>query len=88
MARTPPPEGYRYDNQPPASHPTRSAYQRDQSFGWVPPAASGSNPNARRTSKWIGIGDASAHPIFGAYEFTVADQKSGSRGQRRPPYGS
>lgn len=86
MARVPPAEGYRYQNQPPASHPTRSQYQRDQSFGWVPPAASGSNPNARRNSKWIGIGDASAHPIFGAYDFQTGDQGR-SQGRRRPEYG-
>jgi hypothetical protein len=54
MARTPPAEGYRYSNQPPDSHPVRSAYQRDQSFGWVPPAASGRRP---RGGDWIGIGD-------------------------------
>ena len=79
--RVPPAEGYRYENQPPDSHPTRSRYQRDQSFGWVPLAASGSSP--RRNSKWVGIGDKSANPIFGNYQFTIDDQKRGSRGRRR-----
>ena len=81
--RTPPAEGYRYGNMPPDPHPTRSPYQISQSFGWVPLAASGSNPNARRSSKWVGIGDKSANPIFGNYAFQTGDQPSGSRGRRR-----
>lgn len=88
MARTPPAEGYRYGNVPPASHPVRSAYQRDQSFGWVPPAASGSNPR-RRPGGWIDIGDKSAagQQLFGNWDFQTGDQGR-SRGTRRPDYGS
>jgi hypothetical protein len=79
--RVPPAEVTRWDNVAPDPHPTRSPYQRSQSFGWVPLAASGSSP--RRNSKWVPIGDASAHAIFGNYAFTTGDQPSGSRGQRR-----
>jgi hypothetical protein len=86
MARTPPAEGYRYGNVPPDSHPVRSVYQRDQSFGWVPPAASGRRP---RGGDWIGIGDHSAagQRLFENVNFTVGDQGK-SRGRRRPSYGS
>ena len=55
-----------FSNYPPASHPVRSRFQRDQSFGWVPPAASGSNPGG---AGWVKIGDKSANPIFGNFEF-------------------
>jgi hypothetical protein len=82
MARTPPAEGYRFGNSPPDPHPTRSRYQLDQSFGWVPPAASGRRP---RGGDWIGIGDGSAagRRLFGNWDFQTGDQGR-SRGRRRP----
>jgi hypothetical protein len=86
MPRTPPAEGYRYNNSPPASHPVRSQYQRTQSFGWIPPAASGSNP---RGGDWIPIGPGSqaGRRLFQTRTFTVGDQGK-SFGIRRPDYGS
>jgi hypothetical protein len=86
MSRVPPAETYRYGNSAPDSHPIRSVYQRDSSFGWVPTAASGRRP---RGGDWIGIGDHSAagQRLFEAREFTVGDQGK-SRGRRRAPYGS
>jgi hypothetical protein len=70
-----------YSNYPPASHPVRSQYQRDQNFGWVPSAASGRKP---RGGDWIGIGDASpaGRRLFENVEFTTGDQGR-SRGSRR-----
>ena len=79
--RVPPAEGYRYGNLPPDPHPTRSVYQRDQSFGWVPLSAGRSTP--QRNGKWVPIGDKSANPIFGNYAFQTGDQPTGSRGRRR-----
>jgi hypothetical protein len=87
MARTPPAERYRYENQPPSSHPVRSQYQLDQNFGWLEGAKTAvSNP---RGGDWVRIGDQFevGRRLFGNWDFQTGDQGR-SRGRRRPDYGS
>jgi hypothetical protein len=86
MPRTPPAEGYRYNNSPPASHPVRSRYQFDQSFGWLEGA--GTTTSNPRGGDWVRIGAGSVvgERLFENREFTVNDQGK-SRGRRRPEYG-
>jgi hypothetical protein len=75
-----------YSNYPPASHPVRSQFQKDQSFGWLEGAKTAvSNP---RGGDWVQIGDHSVvgRRFFERVQFTTGDQGR-SRGQRREPYG-
>ena len=76
-----------FSNYPPASHPVRSRFQRDQSFGWLEGAGtSGSNPGGGGS---VVISDASpvGSRLFENADFTTGDQGR-RRGGRRPPYGS
>jgi hypothetical protein len=74
-----------FSNYPPASHPVRSRYQRDQSFGWLAGAGTTtSNPGGG--GGWVKISDTSpvGDRLFENVSFAGGDR----RGQRRPPYGS
>jgi hypothetical protein len=77
-----------YSNYPPASHPVRSAFQKDQSFGWLEGSVLGSG-KLRGEGKAVVIGDASpiGQRLFEARQFTTGDQGR-SRGMRRQEYGS
>jgi len=77
-----------YDsNYPPASHPVRSAFQKDQSFGWLDGA--GTATHKPRGGDWTPIGDHSAvgARLFERVNFTTGDPGR-SRGRRMKPYGS
>jgi hypothetical protein len=76
-----------YSNYPPASHPVRSQFQKDQSFGWLEGAKTAvSNP---RGGDWVRIDDASpvGRRLFENVAFETGDQGR-SRGRRRESYGS
>jgi hypothetical protein len=84
--RVPPAEVTRWDNTAPDSHPTRSAYQFDQNFGWLEGAKT--TTGSPRGGSWVQIGDASpvGARLFEAVNFQTGDQGR-SRGRRRPEYG-
>ena len=74
-----------YNNAPPASHPVRSRYQRDQSFGWLAGAGTTtSNPGGG--GGWVIILDKS--PVGSRLFENVSFAGGNHRGTRRPPYGS
>jgi hypothetical protein len=77
--KTPPAESYRYNNQPPASHPTRFPDQRDQRLGWL--TAAGTAVSAPRGGPWVNISDTSpvGSRLFSDKPFTSGDQTKGRR---------
>jgi hypothetical protein len=72
--------GYRYDNEPPASLPTKNPFQPPQNFGWV--EGSGAVTSNPRGGDWTQIGDAS---VAGSRLFTAKKFTSGMQNGRKRP---
>ena len=79
MSRVPPAEGYRYDNSPPDSHPTRSVYQLPEAFGWL--EGSGAATSKPRGGDWVQFGDHSevGRRLFTDKKFTTGMQNGRKR---------